>query len=115
MPVLHISSSSIPRTNGNIKYVSEALRFPMQRQKDSKHSRPLFSASNNANIYINQYLECQTVWPFAFILFTARASGWGRDWEPCFMSLESEQNLTRHIQIRWSKTEASIVQSYVSL
>lgn len=80
--MLHISFSSVPRTNGNTKYILEALRFPKQRQKDSKHSRSLFRASNNANIYINQHLECQTAWPFAFMLFTARPSGWERDWEP---------------------------------
>lgn len=28
-----ISSSSVPRTNGNIKYVLEALRFPKERKK----------------------------------------------------------------------------------
>lgn len=107
-----------PRTNGNIKYVLEALRFPKQRQKGSKHRRSLFSASNNTNIYIKQYLECQTVWPFPFMLFTARASGWGRDREPdgaLVLSRGSERNLTRHIQIIQnlfkSKTGESIVQS----
>lgn len=37
---------------------------------------------SNANSYINQYPEWQTVWPFAFILLSARVSGLGKVQEP---------------------------------